>query len=62
VASSGCTRRFTDKITDSGRPDLSNSLLLKQQNLEAEVGIGLDYPAVALQICLISLGNQPKSS
>jgi hypothetical protein len=44
LASCACTRHFTDSFTDSGRSDLSNSLLLMQQNLEAEVGIGQFTP------------------
>jgi hypothetical protein len=39
VASCFAAHRFTDTFTDSGRSDLRNSLLLKQQNLEAGVGI-----------------------
>src|SRR5260221_2818314 len=39
-ASSFSASRFTDTFTDSGHSDLRNSLLLKQQNLEARVGIG----------------------
>ena len=39
LANCDCTHHFTDTFTDSGRSDLPNSLLLMQQNLEAEVGI-----------------------
>jgi hypothetical protein len=40
VANCWSTRRFTDSFTDSGHSARRNSLLHRQQNLEARVGIG----------------------
>ena len=49
LANGDCTRRSADSFTDSGHSARRNSLLLRQQNLEARVGIGPFSPQLRVK-------------